>query len=127
MEKPFRITVLASTKGTDLQAIIDEIKAGKMPGIELALVLSNKKNAYALERARTQGFKAVFVDPKGQATPTTAGEPSRQTVDDWQPRQPLGPAALPGHAVRCAAAGLQQDTLGPGPRDGWPESAPRRA
>lgn len=63
MNKPFRIGVLASTKGTDLQAIIDEMKEEKMPGIELACVLSNKKSAYALERAREQGYKAIFVDP----------------------------------------------------------------
>ena len=63
MAKPFRIGVLASTRGTDLQAIIDEMKAGKMPGIELACVLSNKKSAYALERAREQGYKAIFVNP----------------------------------------------------------------
>jgi phosphoribosylglycinamide formyltransferase-1 len=62
----FKIGVLASTKGTDLQAIIDEMKAGKMPGIELTVVLSNKKNAYALERAATQGYKALFVNPKGK-------------------------------------------------------------
>ncbi len=61
-----KIGVLASTKGTDLQAIIDEMKTGKMPGIELAVVVSNKKNAHALERARTQGYPAVFVDPKGE-------------------------------------------------------------
>lgn len=61
--EPFRIGILASTRGTDLQAIIDEIKAGKMPGIELACVLSNKKSAYALERAREQGYKAIFVNP----------------------------------------------------------------
>jgi phosphoribosylglycinamide formyltransferase-1 len=63
----FRIGVLASTKGTDLQAIIDEMKAGKMPGIELAMVVSNKKDAYALERARNQGYQALFVDPKGKS------------------------------------------------------------
>jgi phosphoribosylglycinamide formyltransferase-1 len=62
----FRIGVLASTKGTDLQAIIDEMKAGKMPGIELAVVVSNKQKAFALERARSQGYPAVFVDPKGE-------------------------------------------------------------
>lgn len=60
----FKIGVLASTKGTDLQAIIDEIKAGQMEGIDLAVVISNKKDAYALERAKLQGYKAVFVDPK---------------------------------------------------------------
>jgi phosphoribosylglycinamide formyltransferase-1 len=62
----YKVGVLASTKGTDLQAIIDELKAGKMPGIELAVVASNKKNAFALERARSQGYPAVFVDPKGE-------------------------------------------------------------
>lgn len=60
----FKIGILASTKGTDLQAIIDEMKAGKMPGIELAVVLSNKKDAYALQRAKDQGFHTMFIDPK---------------------------------------------------------------
>lgn len=62
----FNIAVLASTKGTDLQAIIDEMKAGKMPGINLAAVLSNKKDCYALARAKEQGFKTFFVDPKNK-------------------------------------------------------------
>lgn len=62
----YKIGVLASTKGTDLQAIIDEINDGKMPGIEIAIVLSNKEDAYVLERSRLQGVKAYFVDPKGK-------------------------------------------------------------
>ncbi|MCX6734374.1 MAG: phosphoribosylglycinamide formyltransferase [Candidatus Peregrinibacteria bacterium] len=62
----FKIAVLASTNGTDLQAIIDEMKAGKMPGIELAIVASNKQNCYALERAKEQGYKTAFIDPKGK-------------------------------------------------------------
>lgn len=59
----FRIAVLASTKGTDLQAIIDAIHAGTLHA-ELACVVSNKKNCFALERARTQGFKTHFINPK---------------------------------------------------------------
>lgn len=66
-QKNFRIAVLASTNGTDLQAIIDEIKADKMPGIELSVVVSNKQTSYALERAETQGYKTVFIDPKGKS------------------------------------------------------------
>lgn len=62
--KHFKIGVLASTRGTDLQAIIDEMKAGNMPNIELACVISNKRDAYALERAKAQGYKAIFVNPK---------------------------------------------------------------
>lgn len=62
----FRIAVLASTKGTDLQAIIDEMKEGKMSGIELACVISNKRDCYALERAKVQGYKTYFINPKGK-------------------------------------------------------------
>ena len=55
--------MLASTRGTDLQAIIDEIKKGALK-VELACVISNKEYCYALERARTQGFKTYFVNPR---------------------------------------------------------------
>jgi len=64
--KPFRIAVLASTNGTDLQAIIDEMKADKMPGIELECVISNKKSCYALQRTREQGYEAIFVNPNNR-------------------------------------------------------------
>lgn len=59
----FKIAVLASTNGTDLQAIIDEMKAGKMPGISLTAVISNKQNCGALEKARANDIPAVFIDP----------------------------------------------------------------
>lgn len=59
-----RIAVLASTRGTDLQAIIDEIKAGRLKNVEIACVVSNIKNCYAVERAHSHGIKTHFVDPK---------------------------------------------------------------
>src|SRR3989338_9230312 len=65
-QRSFNIAVLASTRGTDLQAIIDEIKKGSLK-VDLKVVLSNKKNCYALERARKQGFKAIFVNPLGKS------------------------------------------------------------
>lgn len=61
----YKIAVLASTNGTDLQAIIDEMKAGKMEGIKLSVVISNKK-CKALKRAEEQGYETVFIDPKGK-------------------------------------------------------------
>lgn len=64
MEK-FKIAVLASTRGTDLGAIIDEIRAGRL-NVELNVVISNKKNCYAIERARKQGFDTVFIDPQNR-------------------------------------------------------------
>lgn len=60
----FKIAVLASTNGTDLQAIIDEMNSGEMPGIELSVVVTNKKNSGAMIRAVKQGFEAIFIDPK---------------------------------------------------------------
>lgn len=77
-KSPFRIVVLASTNGTDLQAIIDEIKAGKMPGIELSAVISNKKKCYAIERAREQGYKTIHVSP---INPQTHDTHTRQQFD----------------------------------------------
>jgi len=65
-KKTFKIAVLASTNGTDLQAIIDEMEAGKMEGIELSAVLSNKK-CYALKRAKEQGYKTFYIDPKDKS------------------------------------------------------------
>ena len=64
--KKFRIAVLASTRGTDLQAIIDEIKGRKLPGVELSVVVSDQKDCYALERAKEAGFETVWVDPLGK-------------------------------------------------------------
>ncbi len=58
-----RITVFASGRGTNLQAIIDACKRNEIKGKVIA-VISNRKNAYALERARKHNIKAIFVDPK---------------------------------------------------------------
>lgn len=52
------IGVLISGGGTNLQAIIDETKSGGINGT-VKLVISNKENAYGLERARSSGIKAV--------------------------------------------------------------------
>lgn len=61
--KKVRIGVLASGRGSNLQAIIDAIEAGKLDA-RIVLVLSNKKDAAALERARKHGLTDVFLDPK---------------------------------------------------------------
>jgi len=60
-----KLGVLGSTKGTDMQAIIDAIETGKLDA-EIAVVISNKKEAYILERARKHGLNAVFINPKGK-------------------------------------------------------------
>jgi len=59
------IGVLASTKGTDLQAAIDAIEAKKL-NVKISVVISNKEDAYVLERARNHNIEAVFIDSKGK-------------------------------------------------------------
>ena len=57
-----RIAVLVSGGGTNLQAIIDAQKSGIIKSGEVVLVISNKKDAYALERAKKAGIESlVFV------------------------------------------------------------------
>ena len=56
-----RIAVLVSGGGTNLQALIDAEKQGIIKSGEIVLVISNKKDAYALERAKNNGIKAEVV------------------------------------------------------------------
>lgn len=60
---PLRLAVLASGRGSNLQAIIDAIEAKRLDATIVA-VISNKREAAALERARQHGLKELFVDPK---------------------------------------------------------------
>ena len=63
-----RVAVLVSGGGTNLQAIIDAIESGKITNIELVGVISNNKNAYALERAKKHGIPAECISPKNFET-----------------------------------------------------------
>ena len=58
---PCRIAVLVSGGGTNLQALIDAQGRGEIPHGEIALVISNKEGAYALERAANAGIPAVVI------------------------------------------------------------------
>ncbi|MEQ1846341.1 MAG: phosphoribosylglycinamide formyltransferase [Nitrospira sp.] len=73
---PLRVAVLASGRGSNLQAIIDAIEVGQVQA-QIVAVISNRKDAVALERARKHGIKDLFVDPK-----PFAGRPdSREAYD----------------------------------------------
>ena len=62
-----KIGVLASGKGSNLQAIIDTIEAGKVSAA-IMVVISDKSNAYALARAQKHGITSIFLDPKKSKT-----------------------------------------------------------
>ncbi len=59
-----RIAVLVSGGGTNLQAILDAQAAGRIPHGEVALVVSNRTGAYALERAKAAGVPALTLTRK---------------------------------------------------------------
>ena len=63
-----KAAVLVSGGGTNLQAIIDSIREGTITDVQISLVLSNNKNAYALERAKAAGIPARAISPKDYET-----------------------------------------------------------
>ena len=73
---PLRLAVLASGRGSNLQAIIDAIDAKRVDATIVA-VISNKKEAAALERARKHCLRDIFVDPK-----PFAGQPDNREAYD---------------------------------------------
>ena len=58
------ITVLVSGGGTNLQAIIDAIDSGAVTNARIGAVISNNRNAYALERSKLHGIEARCISPK---------------------------------------------------------------
>ena len=58
------IAVLGSTRGTDLQALLDAQTAGTLGGAKIALVISNRPDAPILQRAEDAGVEAVCIDSK---------------------------------------------------------------
>ncbi|MBQ7252189.1 MAG: phosphoribosylglycinamide formyltransferase [Kiritimatiellae bacterium] len=62
-----RTAVLVSGGGTNLQALLDAARVGRLPSAELALVVSSRADAYALERAKAAGIPScIAAKPKGE-------------------------------------------------------------
>ncbi len=55
-----KIAVLISGNGSNLQAILDAVASGELPGVEVALVVSNRKEAYGMQRAFKSGVPVVY-------------------------------------------------------------------
>ncbi len=63
-EDKIPVCVFVSGGGTNLQALLDESKAGRMPSAEISLVVSDKDTAFALTRAKNAGVETAVVDYK---------------------------------------------------------------
>lgn len=80
-----RIVVMVSGGGTNLQAIIDGVKSGVITNTEIAGVISNNKNAYALQRAGDHGIPAVCVSPGDYESREIFNEKLLDAVDKFSP------------------------------------------
>lgn len=79
-----RIGVLVSGGGTNLQAIIDKVKSGEVSNTEIAFVISNNENAYALKRAQAAGIAAECVSPKKYPSRAQFEEALLDMIDAYQ-------------------------------------------
>lgn len=79
-----KIAVLVSGGGTNLQAIIDNIADGKITNTQISVVISNNKNAYALERAKKAGIEAVCISPKDYETREAFNTAFLKKLDNYQ-------------------------------------------
>lgn len=80
-----KLAVLVSGGGTNLQAIIDAIADKTITNAEIAVVISNNANAYALERAKKHGIPGVCVSPKSYSTRAAFNEALLQTIQSYEP------------------------------------------
>ena len=91
-----RVGVMVSGGGTNLQAILDSLVAGRITNAEIAVVISNNPGAYALERARNHGIDAVCISPKEFPDREAFNEALVAKVDEYD----LGLIVLAGFLVK---------------------------
>ncbi len=79
-----KVVVMVSGGGTNLQAILDAVDNGLITNTKIVGVISNNRNAYALERARQKGISAVCVSPKDFETREEFNQELLHTVDEFE-------------------------------------------
>jgi len=89
------VAVFVSGGGTNLQAIIDSVENGTITNVQLKTVISNKKDAYALERAKNHGIDSCCISPKDYET----RDAFAQALVDEMERQRIDLIVLAGYLV----------------------------
>lgn len=79
-----RVGVMVSGGGTNLQAIIDAVDAGRVTNAEIAVVISNNPGAYALERAKRHRIEAVCMSPKAFESREAFNQAFLAKVDEYR-------------------------------------------
>ena len=62
----YNVAVMASTRGTNFQSLIDAKKSGDLKNVNLCCLIVNKKDCGAVEKARSAGIPSFFIDPAGK-------------------------------------------------------------
>lgn len=99
-----RVGVMVSGGGTNLQAIFDAIDAGMITNAEIAVVISNNPNAYALERAKRRGVDSVCISPKSYQNREVFNEELLKKVDEYK----LDLIVLAGFLVKIPVAMIEK-------------------
>lgn len=79
------VVILVSGGGTNLQAIIDAVENDTITNTKIAGVISNNKNAYALERAKKHGIANCCISPKDYANRATFNQKFLEKMDELNP------------------------------------------
>ena len=79
-----KIAVCVSGGGTNLQAIIDAVENGTITNAEIKVVISNNKNAYALERAKNHNIEGICISPKDYETRAEFNKAFLEKLDSYE-------------------------------------------
>lgn len=80
-----KVVVCVSGGGTNLQAIIDAVEAGKVTNTEIVAVISNNAGAKALDRAAKHGIEGILLSPKSFASREAFNEAFTAKMVDLDP------------------------------------------
>ena len=79
-----KIAVCVSGGGTNLQAIIDAVESGVITNTEISVVISNNKNAYALERAKNHNIEGICISPKDYENRSEFNKAFLEKLDSYE-------------------------------------------
>lgn len=81
-----RVVILISGSGRNLQALIDGRQAGSLPNVEIAAVISNRAQAYGLERAKAAGIPTAVLSHKDFDSRESFDASLAELIDSHQPQ-----------------------------------------
>ena len=79
-----KVAVCVSGGGTNLQAIIDAVENGVITNAKIEVVISNNKNAYALERAAKHGIEGICISPKDYEDRVAFNQAFLEKLDSYE-------------------------------------------